>query len=45
LREISSSSLMLIQKNTVLQQISDITKQYENEGRDKELVKEINSIV
>jgi len=45
LREISSSSLMLIQKNTVLQQISDITKQYENEERDKELVKEINSIV
>jgi hypothetical protein len=44
--EISSSTLLLANKNEVLQQIHDITVQYSDEGRiPKEYVKQVNEVI
>ncbi len=44
--EISSSTLLLANKNEVLQQISDITKKYSNGGKIPiEYVKEVNDVI
>lgn len=45
-REISSSTLLLTNKNEVLRQLSEITSRYGDEGKvPKEFVKEVNNVI
>ncbi len=45
-REISSSTLLLTNKNEVLKQLSDITTRYSDEGKvPREFVREVNAVI